>query len=144
MDKLEITADKLHQARKVIQENVPVVMLNLLRYKEKADYGENSGVQLSGAEAYFQHYIPSFVKVMTDLDVKGVNPLWIGNVLSAITDSEDIAWDNVALMEYQCFEDFCTIIESSLYKDIAEKHRFAALAETKLIVLIKADFGLPK
>ncbi|MEO5999258.1 MAG: hypothetical protein ABIQ00_21490 [Chitinophagaceae bacterium] len=70
----------------IIPENVPIVILNPLRYKENSDYGKNTDTQLSGKETYFKNYIPSFVKVITKLELKGVNPLWIGNVLSSIND----------------------------------------------------------
>ena len=51
--------------------NTPVFMVNLLRYKEHADYGNAAGASpCSGKEIYFQRYAGWFRKIAAD---KGIN-----------------------------------------------------------------------
>lgn len=103
----------------------PIVMVNLLKFKEEAD-GVDAGV--SGAEAYSRYSIA----VAPFLDGVG------GRVLSAVTceDSiigpEDAEWDMVILVEYPSRQAFLKMVTDPEYLKLAV-HRTAGLADSRLI-----------
>lgn len=64
MKGIEINQENVLAAEKLIPENTPFLMLNLLRYKERADYGAGQDQpQLTGQEVYLQRYVPAFVEL---------------------------------------------------------------------------------
>lgn len=69
----EINSEALQAAADVIPEDVPVIMLNLIRYKEHADYDASAGFAPgSGREAYFQLHLPAFNQVALFKGVEGI------------------------------------------------------------------------
>lgn len=72
MRTIDISSEAILTAADVIPEDVPIFMLNLLRYKEHADYGERADTApCSGREAYYQRYVPAFNKVAATNNVDG-------------------------------------------------------------------------
>ena len=139
MPTTEMTPDALRAAAAVGATGQPVFMLNLLRYNERATYGDNSGFEpCSGRDAYFQRYVPAFGALA---EGTGIKPVWIGEVFAGVVAPADERWDNVAVVEYPSFDAFRTLVESEAYKAKAHPHRMAALADWRLIASSKA--GLP-
>ncbi len=63
-----LTRATLIEAAKVIPEGTPFYMLNLLRYKERAEYPEGTALgPCSGREAYHRGYVGTFMKLTADL-----------------------------------------------------------------------------
>ncbi len=61
MQTTELDPQKISSVATAIPENMPLVMLNLLHYKEQADYGDRTEFgPCSGREAYYQRYVPAF------------------------------------------------------------------------------------
>ena len=103
----------------------PVVMLNLLRYRDRAQLGH--GVDgLSGRDAYgvygkrFAELHPRF----------GGEPLWMGRALRSIIGGED--WDVVMLVRYPTRRQFVEMLKDPYYQAIAPI-RAAALADSRLV-----------
>ena len=103
----------------------PVVMLNLLNYRDLAEPG--FGVDgLSGREAYgiygrkFAELNPRF----------GGEPIWMGRALNTIIGDED--WDVVILVRYPTRRQFLEMINDPDYQAIAPI-RAAALADSRLV-----------
>lgn len=103
----------------------PVVMLNLLRYRDLAQPGR--GVDgLSGREAYdvygqrFQELHPRF----------GGEPIWMGRAIRSVIGAED--WDLAILVHYPTRRQFVEMIKDPDYQAIAPI-RAAALADSRLI-----------
>jgi hypothetical protein len=139
MKAIEIHPDKMLSAIAAIPENVPVLMLNLLRYKEHATYEDEKDMPpCSGREAYLQRYVPAFIKLAAD---SGFKPFFTGDALASLVAPADEIWDNVALIEYPSFEAFRAIVESDVYKSELLPHRLAALEDWRLIVTAKTDFS---
>lgn len=64
MQVIELDPQNIAVASEAIRENTPVIMLNLIRYKEQADYGDRAEfAPCSGREAYYQRYAPAFAKI---------------------------------------------------------------------------------
>lgn len=138
MQMTELDPQNISAAVGVIPENTPFVMLNLLRYKQYADYGE--GIDFgphSGREAYHQGYRPAFGEIAARSEsAKSIRPIFLGAVLTCLVGPTDEPWDEVALVEYPSFEAFRSIAESPEYKRDAAPHRRAALENWRLIAML--------
>ncbi|MFB0497288.1 uncharacterized protein (DUF1330 family) [Mucilaginibacter sp. OAE612] len=104
----------------------PVVMLNLIKFKDK--------------KVYFEDYIPAFGQVVQQLGIEGVNVRFVSEVIANIVADEDEQWDEVVLVEYPSAEAFMTIAQSGVYQTIANPLRLAGTAELKLIMTRQIDF----
>ena len=103
----------------------PVVMLNLLRYRDQAENGH--GVDgLSGREAYGV-YGERFAALHPRY---GGEPVWMGRALNSLIGSE--SWDIVILVRYPTRRQFLAMFEDPDYQAIAPI-RAAALADSRLI-----------
>jgi uncharacterized protein (DUF1330 family) len=111
----------------------PIVMLNLLRFKETAD-GIDDG--LPGREAYAR-YGEAAAPFLT-----GVG----GRVLSAVEGRqmvigpEALEWDMALLVEYPSAKNFLSMAMDPDYLQI-HAHRDAALADSRLIACRGFAFG---
>jgi uncharacterized protein (DUF1330 family) len=106
----------------------PVSMVNLLKFKKRAEYPDGRDAQLSGKEAYFRYALP-MTKLVLDaggtLDFSGdVSPLLIGEL------EQD--WDMVAIMTYPSPHTLADISQTPEFKTISE-HRKAGLEGQLLI-----------
>ena len=103
----------------------PVVMLNLLRFKEKADAPDEG---LSGAAAY-QRYGDQMRKIV---ESHGGRILWSGRVDSMLIADADPGYHAVALVEYPSRKKFVEIAQSAAVAAIGV-HRAAGLESQWLI-----------
>ena len=112
--------------------DAPVVMLNLLKYRETAESG--SGVDgLSGEEAY-----RVYGRRFAELNPKfGGEPIWMGKALNTLIGDED--WDMIILVRYPTRRQFADMIADADYQAIAPI-RAAALEDSRLV---EADQLLP-
>ncbi len=103
----------------------PVVMLNLLRYREVAESG--FGVDgLSGREAY-----NVYGKAFAELHHRfGGEPFWMGRGRNTVIGTED--WDVVLLVRYPTRRQFVGMLNDPDYQRIAPM-RAAALADSRLV-----------
>ncbi|MFL2726646.1 MAG: DUF1330 domain-containing protein [Gammaproteobacteria bacterium] len=109
----------------------PITMLNLLKFKEKAEYEDGRETNLTGKEAYSiygQEVIEHLEKVGAKLIFQGrVNRLMLGEV-------EEL-WDSVALAKYPSRKAMLEMMLDSDYQK-SEEHRSAGL-EGQLNIEIK-------
>lgn len=130
-----LTTESLIAAAKVIPEGTPFFMLNLLRYKERADYGDRAGVApCSGRDAYHQGYVAWFLEIA---ESEAVELAWFGGVLGGLVAPADERWDELAIVRYQEFASFRRIVESARYEIEAAPHRRAALEDWRLLATVK-------
>ena len=107
----------------------PIVMINLLRYREQADYAADSGeTPCTGEEAYGR-YSAAVTPLLVGV---GGRPIWMGLARHTMIAPEGERWDNAILVEYPSREAFITMTSSPEYQAIAH-HRRAALADSRLI-----------
>lgn len=130
MQAITIEASDVLAASAVVPDNSPVFMLNLLRYKKDADYGEPGDAPCSGRTAYHERYVPVFRELAAG---EGVKVTWLAAALARVVGPAEEQWDEVGVVEYPSFAAFRRIIESACYKAEAERHRLAALADWRLI-----------
>lgn len=114
-------------------EDTPVVMVNLLSFKDRAD-GGNEG--MSGAESYgrYGQNMRKFV------ESKGGRFIWSGRVDSMVIGESDADFQIVALVEYPSRRAFLEIASSAHVAEIG-KDRAKGLAGQWLIATTEAPFG---
>lgn len=131
----QMTSEAISRAAASIPARQPVVMLNLLRYRQQADYPDGVIEPLSGREAYHQRYVPAFGKLASA--IPGIQVLFLGAFQAGIVLAPEETWDEIALVEYPDLDAFRSIVESEDYRVDAEPHRKAALEDWRLIAMSK-------
>jgi len=104
-------------------ENGPFVMVNLLKFKETAEYADGSDADLSGARAYAR-YGKGIQACLAAVDGKQI---YAGPVTGLMIGEVDELWDMVALVEYPSLAAMQKMMSSPEYRAI-EVHRKAGLA----------------
>ncbi len=104
----------------------PVIMVNLLKFKDKATYKD--GEDVSGREAYGR-YAKAFGQMLKDRNIQA-QTLYGGHINHFLIGQGD--WDAVALVSYP---DAATMFEAVSNEDYRKlhRHRKAGLAEQMLI-----------
>jgi hypothetical protein len=134
---VEYSPATLEAAGKTLDAKGPVYMVNMVRYRDHADYrGESELPPCSGREAYFQRYAPAFNKVARDEDY---GLFWVGNVRGVLVGAEGENWDDIVIVRYSSFAALRRILESAAYEQEAAPHRRAALADWRFIVTTQPD-----
>ena len=100
----------------------PVVMINLLKFKERAE-GEDG----SGEEAYGR-YGASVVKMVEE---RGGRVVWAGRPHGVLIGGDADEWDQVVLVEYPSRDAFIEMTSNPDYEDV-HTHREAGLERTVL------------
>lgn len=111
----------------------PIVMVNLLRFKDRVDGGEQSG-----AESYARY------AAAVEPLLRGVGGRVVATTacVETVIGPEDERWDLVALVEYPSRQAFLEMVQSPDYL-AAHEHRDAALADSRLVLSTAVESGLP-
>jgi uncharacterized protein (DUF1330 family) len=104
-------------------ENGPFVMVNVLKFKETAEYADGSDADLSGAKAYAR-YGKGIQACLAAVDGKQI---YAGPVTGLMIGEVEELWDMVALVEYPSLAAMQKMMSSPEYRAI-EVHRKAGLA----------------
>lgn len=105
--------------------DTPVVMVNLLRFKDRADAKDEG---LAGVDAYKLYGEP----MRRIVEERGGRFLWMGRVDSFVIGASDTAFDAVALVEYPSRRAFVEIVNDPRVREIGA-HRAAGLEGQWLI-----------
>lgn len=105
------------------EEDGPFVMVNLLKFREKAEYPDGTPSSFSGREAY-EIYGAAVAKLVTAL---GGKVHFSGRVTGLLLGEVEELWDAVALAEYPSLAAFRAMATSPEMHAI-EHHRMAGLA----------------
>jgi len=103
----------------------PVVMLNLIKYREHAE--EGFGVDGMTGEQAYRTYGRAFAELGPRF---GGEPIWIGRGQRSIIGPE--IWDIVILVRYPTRRQFIDMVNDPEYQAIAPI-RAAALADSRLV-----------
>lgn len=138
MRTIELIPDAIAAADRAAAGAQPVFMLNLLRYRERADYGDRPGLAAcSGRDAYHQRYIPAFVALATP----GIQVFWVGTALAHLVAPPDERWHEIAIVQYPSFAVFRQLVDGPGYASEAAHHRLAALEDWRLIAMSPLVLG---
>ena len=131
---IEISLDKsaIGAVAREMPLGAPCFMLNLLRYREMADYGVDGSREsaCTGREAYFGRYVPAFTRVANN---EAIAPIFVARFVGSIVAPAGEVWDDIAIVRYPDFEAFRTVVEGEAYRMEAAPHRLAALADWRLV-----------
>jgi hypothetical protein len=134
---IELTPEALDAVAKLIPADRRIFMVNLLKYRQRADYPGSVGQSpASGRDAYRDSYVPAFRKLAAE---QGVAVFWLGHVAAAVVAPPGEGWDDVGIVEYPDFTTFRRIVESPEYLAKAAPHRKAALTDWRLIATTAAS-----
>ncbi len=112
-------------------EDTPVVMVNLLSFKNRAD-GGNEG--MTGVESYMRYG----ANMRKFVESKGGRFIWSGRVDSMVIGESDVDFQVVALVEYPSRKAFLEIASSAHVAEIG-KDRSAGLAGQWLIATTESN-----
>ena len=115
----------------------PVTMLNLLRFRDVADYSSHPDLapseEISGRQAYdhyIEHTLPFLEAVGGKLQFLGMGgPNFIGPA--------DERWDLVMLVRYENLNSFMSMATNTEYLT-GIGHRTAALADSRLLPIVES------
>ena len=101
----------------------PIAMVNLLKFKEKAEYSDERETNLSGVEAY-GIYARGVAKTLA---MVGGKMLFFGNVSRLMLGEVEELWDQVAIAQYPSRAAMLEMMQLPEYQAI-HIHRDAGLA----------------
>jgi len=104
------------------EEKSPMVMVNLLKFKERAEYPDGSNADWTGKEAYLVYG----AAVQKCLEMVGGRAVFSGDVTGLILGEVEELWDMVALAYYPSPQAMMEMVGLKEYQGI-EVHRFAGL-----------------
>lgn len=122
------------EAFKKLPRDMPISMLNLLRFRDRADYEDDR--EATGAEAYAAYGRqsgPIFDRV-------GGRIVWRGTPETVLIGPQDERWDLIFVARYPTAGAFLEMVTDPDYQ-IAVKHRQAAVLDSRLIRLAESDEG---
>ena len=108
----------------------PVVMLNLLKFRSRAEYSDGRADDISGREAYMR-YADLMQKIV---EGAGGRFIFAGDVQGLVVGAVEELWDVVGIVEYPSRAEFFRIATSPEVQEIGV-HREAGLEGQLLIPL---------
>jgi uncharacterized protein (DUF1330 family) len=106
----------------------PVVMVNLLRFRDKAVYPDGRPTDLTGRQAYNLYAAP----MQNFIEKGGGKVLFGGDIASLVIGDVGELWDTCVLVEYPSAAAFAAIVTSPEVAEIGV-HRAAGLEGQLLI-----------
>lgn len=134
LNALDPTAEQIKAFLGHKKSDEPVFMLNLLKFKKRADYID--GEDVSGREAY-SRYAKAFGEIVRDSGVD-FKPIFGGNLSTFLigeaggSQGSDLIWDAVAMVRYPNAATMFQLVSSEAYRKI-HRHRRAGLQGQLLI-----------
>ena len=117
-------------------DNGPVVMLNILRFRDKADYSHAPDLEpaggCSGREAY-DRYISEMLPL---LEASGGAVLFSGAGAPFLIGPQDESWDHVLLVRQASKAAFLAFASDPEAQRITA-HRTAAISDSRLLPLLE-------
>lgn len=118
-----------------------IVMLNMLRFKEKADYSSLESLQpeqeITGKEAYKLY----MAATLPYLEAAGSKVLFYGSGSHFLIGPDAEKWDAVLLVEHQSVAKFMEFAQNKDYLATAG-HRTAALDDSRLLPMIETGIEI--
>jgi uncharacterized protein (DUF1330 family) len=119
------------QIQELVQSplDTPVVMLNLLKFAERASGNGDEGGR-TGRESYARYG----ERMREMLEQTGARVLFQGRADSVVIGGAADGWDAVILVEYPSRKAFIEMTSSSKYREVS-KDRGAGLTDSRLIAM---------
>lgn len=132
MRSIDPTRESVKLLVEKVPEGIPVVMLNLLRFRARANYpAESNEPSRTGRDAYGV-YLRLVEPILAGV---GGRMIWSGDAKHALIAPDGETWDEVLLVEYPSRDAFLTMLRLPEYRAIT-MHRTAALEDARLVATI--------
>lgn len=117
-------------ALNALPDDTPVVMLNLMRFREKSLDGNGSG---------WDAYLRYSALTVPMIKARGGTLLWTGEAKTvALGEAQGNQWDYVALVYYPSVAAFIDMMTSADYENLSDPHRRNGCAEHVIIATKEA------
>lgn len=120
--------EQISKVLKALPHDREIVMLNLLKFNDLANYPSREDGPASGQDAYQQYG----AKALPFLAKAGASIIWSGKALGTLIAPDWESWDKVMMVKYPSIQAFVSMVMDSEYQAITH-HRTAALANARLI-----------
>lgn len=108
-----------------LDQREPVVMLNLMRFRERSLDGDGSG---------WDAYLRYSAMTVPMIKARGGTLLWTGEARTvALGEAQGNQWDYVALVFYPSVAAFIDMMTSADYENLSDPHRRNGCAEHVII-----------
>ncbi|MDI4235657.1 DUF1330 domain-containing protein [Bradyrhizobium sp. Arg237L] len=115
---------------KALQPQEPVVMVNLMRFRERSLDGDGSG---------WDAYLRYSALTVPMIKARGGTLLWTGNAKTvALGRPDGNQWDYLALVYYPAVSAFIDMMTSADYETLCDPHRRNGCAEHVIIATSEA------
>lgn len=135
MPSIDPTPDQLAALAALPDPPAPLVMVNLLRFRDEAGYPDGVDAEPCSGRRAYRRYGAAASGPLADA---GGRVVWMGAAEQSVIAPEGEDWDEVLLVEYPSVEAFLGMIATPEYQ-AAVPHRRAALADSRLILTRPAD-----
>jgi uncharacterized protein (DUF1330 family) len=129
MSLIEPTPQTLQDFAHLVPDGQRIVMINLLRYREWADYPPGTETEKRTGRQAYERYGENALRCMTSV---GGRPIWRGRVGYTVIAPPGERWDEAVLVEYPSRSAFERMINNPEYQ-AGLVHRTAGLEDTRLI-----------
>jgi uncharacterized protein (DUF1330 family) len=128
MASIQWTSAGIQELSGRVPDGEPVVMLNLLRYRDSVGAGKNDPTGRQSYEHYFQATLPILMEV-------GGRPLWRGQFRFPLVGPKDGRWDEAMLVGYPTRSAFERMVNDARHEaEVA--FRTAALEDSRMITMV--------
>jgi len=108
----------------------PITMINLLRFREHADYTEGFDAEPCSGEQAYGRYAEGALAAVAKV---GGRPIWGADAHQVVIGPETERWDQAFLVRYPSRAKFLEMVADPDYQAIVP-HRTAALEDSRLIL----------
>jgi uncharacterized protein (DUF1330 family) len=125
------------EALKALDHQGPIVMVNLMRFRERSLDGDGSG---------WDAYLRYSALTVPMIKARGGTLLWTGDAKTVALGPQDgNAWDYLALVYYPSVAAFIDMMTSADYENLCDPHRRSGCAEHVIIATEEAysKFRIP-
>lgn len=128
---IDPTPESFRALSRDVPADVPVVMLNLLRYRDAAAYPTDSAHEpCTGREAYARYTAHALAAVAA----AGGEVVFHGSALAHPIAPPDERWDDILLVAYPSVGAFLKMVMAPAYQ-AQSIHRTAALEDARLVCM---------
>ena len=128
---IDPSSGQFKAAKEKVAPDTPIQMLNMLKFREQANYKDDVNViACSGKEAYQRYSELSFPKIKA----VGGSVSFKAKALTEMIAPEGEHWDDVFIVSWPTFQKFLDVVMSADYQ-AGTFHRTAALQDSRLIML---------
>jgi len=115
---------------KALDRQAPIVMVNLMRFRERSLDGDGSG---------WDAYLRYSALTVPMIKARGGTLLWTGEAKAVALGKQDgNAWDYLALVHYPSLTAFIDMMTSADYENLCDPHRRNGCAEHVIIATTEA------